>query len=92
MTTQKHIDELSETLKVILNAELKLGNEVVETSKGWPDDNTVIVFLKKPFLNTYESDAIEYIDVDDIHYWKSQYTDKLTGHVLASNFELQQPG
>ena len=34
MTTQEHIDEFSEALKIILNAEIKRGNEIIETPQN----------------------------------------------------------
>ncbi|MEM0543913.1 hypothetical protein WFZ85_14980 [Flavobacterium sp. j3] len=86
MTTQKHIEEFSEALKIILNAEIKRGNEIVETSKGWPNDETIIIFLKKPFMGIYQAENIDYRNIDDIHYWKAEYSDKLTNHILACKF------
>ncbi len=86
MITQKHLDEFSEALKIILSAEIKHGNEIVETSKGWPNDDTVIVFLKKPFFELYRAENIDYRNIDDRHYWKAEYNDKLTNHILACKF------
>ncbi len=86
MITQEHIDEFSERLKVILNAELKSGNKVIETSKGWPNNDTIIIFLQKPFFNIYQDENIDYNHINDIHYWKAEYIDKLTNHILACKF------
>ena len=86
MTTQEHIEEFSEALKIILNAEIKRGNEIVETSKGWPNDDTIIIFLKKPFLGIYQAENVDYRNIDDKHYWKAEYSDKLTNHILACKF------
>lgn len=86
MITQKHLDQFSEALKIIINAEIKLGNEIVETGEGWSNDNTIIIFLKKPFFGIYKAENIDYLDLDDIHYWKAEYTDKLTNHTLACRF------
>lgn len=86
MTTQKHIDNFSLTLTKILNKEIELGNTIVETSKGWPDENTIIIFLDKPFNDEYEFENIEYRNIDDPHYWKAEYFDKLTNHILACKF------
>ena len=41
------LPNLSQTLREIQNQEVELGNEIVETSKGWPDEKTIIIFLKK---------------------------------------------
>jgi len=86
MTTQEHIDEFSEALKIILNAEIERGNEIVETSKGWANEDTIIIFLKMPFLGIYQAENIDYRNIDDRHYWKAEYTDKLTKHILACKF------
>ena len=47
MTTQEHVDSFSSELTAILNREIESWNEIVETFKGWPDENTMIIFLKK---------------------------------------------
>ncbi len=86
MTTQEHIDDFSSTLKKILTQEVDLGNEIVETSKGWPDEKTIIIFLKRPFLEQYTFENVEFRNVDDPHYWKAEYVDHSTKHVLACKF------
>ena len=87
MTTQEHIDNFSPTLRKILNREVEFGNEIVETSKGWPYKNTIIIFLKKPFINKYKIENTEYRKIDDPHYWKAEYFDNSTNHILACKFE-----
>ena len=84
--TQEHIDNYSTTLTKILNQEFELGNEIAETSKGWPDEKTIIIFLKKPFMSNYTFEDVEYRNVDDPHLWKAEYVDHLTKHVLACKF------
>lgn len=86
MEIQEHIDNYSSRLTEILNQEVKLGNEIVETSKGWPDEKTIIIFLKKPFINEYQLENVEYRNIDDPHYWKAEYVDHSTKHVLACKF------
>ena len=86
MITQEHIDNFSLTLKEILNREIDLGNEIIETSKGWPDGNAIIIFLKNPFVNEYEIINVEYRNIDDPHYWKAEYFDSSTKHILACKF------
>ncbi len=86
MKTQEHIDTFSLILTKILNQEVELGNEIVETSKGWPCEKTIIIILERPFMthNTFEN--VEYRNVDDPHYWKAEYVDHSTKHVLACRF------
>jgi len=86
MTTQEHIDNFSSILTKILNQELEFGNEIVETSKGWPEENTIIVFLKKPFIKEYNLENTEYRNINDPHYWKAEYFDLSTKHVLVCRF------
>ncbi len=86
MTTEEHISNFSLTLTKILNQEIELGNKIVETSTGWSEENTIIVFLGKPFKADYEFENIEYRDINDPHYWKAEYYDKSTNHILACKF------
>ena len=86
MKTQEHIDSFSLTLAKLLNRELELGNEIVETSKGWPEEDTIIIFLDKPFKVIHSFDNIEYRNINDPHYWKAEYYDASTGHILACKF------
>ena len=86
MKTQEHIDNFSLTLTKLLNQELELGNKIAETSKGFPEKETIIIFLEKPFKLTYKFDNIEYRNIDDPHYWKEEYYDTSTQHILACKF------
>lgn len=86
MKKQEHIDNFSPTLIKILKQEIRLGNEIVETSKGWPEEETIMIFLKKPFIGNYELENTEYRNIDDPHYWKAAYVDGLTNHILACKF------
>ena len=86
MTTKEHIDNFSLALTEILNQELQLGNRIVETSKGWLVNNTVIIFLGEPFKKTHNNDNIGYRNIDDPHYWKAEYFDTSTQHILACIF------
>lgn len=86
MKTQEYIDHFNPTLTAILNQEIELGNEIIETSKGWPEEKTIIVFLKTPFIGKYELENIAYRNIDDPHYWKAEYVDSVTNHILACRF------
>lgn len=86
MKSSEHIESFSPELKKILENEIKLGNEIVETSKGWPHEKSIIIFLKLPFFDTYTVSEIEYRDIDDVHYWKAEYFDKINSHILACRF------
>lgn len=86
MIHSEHLEQFSEKLSRIVQEEIKRGNRVVETAKGWPETRTVMVFLEKPFSGDYSHLKLTFRDVDDPHYWKSEYFDEQTGHVLACKF------
>ena len=80
------IEVLSSSLKEILNAELTLGNNVIETSIGWLKIKSLIIFLEKPFHEIYNIPNIEFTELSDPHYWKSQYCDCQNEQILACRF------
>ena len=86
MITQSHIDQFSSVLREILNNELALGNEITETAQGWPQSESIIIFLAQPFKAEYALENTEYREINDPHYWKAEYEDKLTKHLLACRF------
>ena len=43
MVIQQYLDNFSSELTKILIQEIESGNEIVETSNGWPNQNTIIV-------------------------------------------------
>jgi len=70
------LESLPTCLQVILKEELKAGNEIDEISKGdWPDKNSILIFLKKPFLTPIRQNLpyVEYRLINDPHYWKAEY-------------------
>ena len=83
--SQHHLDRLSKPLARILEAELKLGNKVVETGEGWPTKG-VIVFLGQPFNAEYKIDGLEFREINDPHYWKWEYFDASAQDVLACKY------
>lgn len=86
MITPEHIEQLSPVLSRILLEEIGRGNRVVETASGWPEPRTILVFLEKPFTGDYRQCPLVYNDVDDPHYWKAEYLDEQSGHILACKF------
>jgi hypothetical protein len=87
LISQEHLNELSKRLKEILHSEISLGNEIVETSKGWPYPETVIVFLRRSFKTEYTIVGLDYTEINDPHWWKSEYHDRDTKHILACKFD-----
>ena len=85
------IDKLSIEMKEILEKELKAGNEIVETSQcRFSNDSVdnIYIFLKYPFKTKIRNnlEGITYIEINDKHYWKAEYTDEKNHQTLACNF------
>lgn len=86
MTNPSHLKQFCEILARILREEVEKGNRIVETASGWPRPETIIVFLAKPFIGDYRHLPLTYTDVNDSHYWKADYSDEQSGHILACKF------
>ena len=85
------INKLSIELKEILEEELKAGNEIVETSEGGFTNASrehIFIFLKYPIKTKIRNNLkwITYIEINDRHYWKAEYTDEKNHQTLACNF------
>jgi hypothetical protein len=80
-----HVAELCPELRALLDAELAVGNQIVETSKGWPIPTSIFVLLASPFRIVREvlPHGVTYLDVNDPHWWKSEYNHFPSGHKLA---------
>ena len=78
--------EISQSIKAILNSEIAQGNRVVESSKGWPEKESTLIILEKPFHEKYGIDNLEYRDINDPHYWKEEYNDKNNMQTIACRF------
>ncbi len=87
---QGHIKRLGPCLEKIFADEIEAGNVVVETYIGdWPFKNSVMVFLKKPFLTPIRSgiQGVKYTLVNDSHYWKAQYHHLDSNTILCCGFD-----
>jgi hypothetical protein len=81
----KMLDQLNPALKLILEQELQSGNTILSVNKGWPEDDSVSVYLKKTFSKTYSHLDIEYEEINDPHYGKELYASKqYPKHLLIS--------
>jgi hypothetical protein len=83
-------DSFVGVLKDILDEELKLGNSVVETFSGnWPYNNIKAIVLKKTFLSPIRNNAknILFKNIDDPHYWQSEYFDSENKLLLCCKFD-----
>lgn len=85
------INILSEDIKLILEEELSLGNEISSITRGCfsnTSDDHIFIFLKYPFRAKIKENKkeIKYREINDIHYWKSEYTDEVSKQTIACNF------
>ena len=85
------INILSEDIKLILEEELSLGNEISSITKGGfsnTSDDHIFIFLKYPFKAKIKENKkkIKYREINDIHYWKSEYIDEVNKQTIACNF------
>jgi hypothetical protein len=76
--------KLHPALRRILDAEREAGNEIAETSLGWPDGDSVLVRLKHPFRVAHAvPEGIRFAEPDDPHWWKAGYSSESPRHILA---------
>ncbi|WP_146586989.1 hypothetical protein [Posidoniimonas polymericola] len=73
---------LCAALNDIIDSEIKNGNAILETSKGWPDENSVFVRLARP-VTAKTPDGMDRRDVNDPHYWQAEIYDHRSGHIIA---------
>jgi hypothetical protein len=74
----KMLGELRPALTWVLQEELRFGNIILQVTKGWPEDDSISVSLKKSFSKKYNHPELEYQEINDAHYGKAQYASK--GH------------
>jgi hypothetical protein len=64
---------MARPLQEILEAELVAGNTIAEVS-SWPPKCGLLVILRRPFARAYElTPDLEFAEINDTHYWKSEY-------------------
>ena len=83
------LSKLNNELEKILYSELKAGNEIREISVGgFGDEKHLYIFLNKTFITKVvrNYNNVKYIEVNDIHYWKAEYTDLVNKQTIACFF------
>ena len=81
--------KLNNELEKILYNELKAGNEIREISVGgFGDEKHLYIFLNKTFITKIVKNYnnIKYIEINDPHYWKAEYTDIKNKQTIACPF------
>jgi hypothetical protein len=79
------LPRLSGPLRELLDAELSIGNTMVEISSGWPMPN-VNVWLKNPLSRKYLANYpdLEYAYLGDPRNWLEHYIDTQIGAMVAA--------
>ena len=73
-------------LQSILEAELSAGNEISEDT-CWPPICERLVILRYPFKAKHApSENVEYVEINDSHYWKAEYRYRGGRQTLACKF------
>ncbi|MEI0531889.1 hypothetical protein R4I97_10035 [Brachyspira pilosicoli] len=81
--------KLNNELEKILYNELKAGNKIREISVGgFGDEKHLYIFLNKTFITKIVKNCnnIKYIEINDPHYWKAEYTDIKNKQTIACPF------
>lgn len=78
--------EISQSIEKILKAEITNGNRIVESSKGWPEKESTLIILERPFHKKYNIENLEYREINDPHYWKEEYYDNNNKQTIACKF------
>lgn len=79
------VAKLHPALRALLQAELAAGNEVAESSLGWPDPDSVFVRLRDPFraLPPQLPAGVAYSEGNDPHWWRADLSTHAPRHTLA---------
>lgn len=72
-------------LRPLLEGELAVGNEVLETRRGWPDADSVFVRLRHAFMAkpAVLPEGVTHNEPNDPHWWRAEYATMAPHHVLA---------
>ena len=68
-----YLNQLHPALKLIVDAELKLGNRVNSASNDYPQECSINVTMMLPFTDQYQSSAAQFTRCNDPRYWYADY-------------------
>lgn len=85
---KENLRKFNKELLLILENEIKSGNKIVETYRGWPNTESIFISLKKPFIIKINNlpPKIIYREINDSHYWKAEYFHEESTHILVCGF------
>lgn len=79
---------LAAPLRRLVEAELATGNVITDADIGRLGAGVVFVLLARPFTESCPTldDGVTRTELNDPHWWKSEYRHPATGHVVACRF------
>ena len=91
MRNNDYLDKLEPEFKLILENEIRLNNEILDISKGWPNKDSIFVKFEFQFATDYLylSKNLILKDTNDPHYWKKAYFNESKSNILACGFKLR---
>jgi hypothetical protein len=81
------VDFVSPELAALLAEELASGNRIAEVS-DWPPECRKLVILEYRFSRVHDVTALEFREVNDPHYWFSEYVADGGAEVLACRINI----
>lgn len=88
MILEEHISKFSKTLSEIVTSEISLGNKINDTFYGYPYKDSIYIGLEYQFIGVYKKENVIFRKINDIRYWKAEYVDTKTNHILTCYFPL----
>jgi len=81
--------QLCPELQPLLAAELAAGNRVADCGPSPRQPLGVLVLLAGNFKARPSPlpPGVEYVEINDPHWWKAEYVHQPSGHVLAARFD-----
>ena len=85
--------QLCPELQALLDAELAAGNRVADRGPSPHHPQGVLVLLAADFKNRprVRPAGVDYVEINDPHWWKAEYVHRPSGHVLAARFDSASP-
>src|SRR5690606_19684065 len=73
MQYMRLLEGLPVLLKSLIQEEITAGNKIVSVSTGWPEPDSIMVAMQRPFSRRYDTEGLVYEEQHDAHYGKEGY-------------------
>lgn len=75
-------------LKELLELELAAGNRIADSGAGWPEKDSVLLLLERPFLArpALLPAGVVFREVNDPHWWLAEYGSEKPVQILGCRF------